>query len=123
MGAIDFDMASPGPRLWDLAYLAYSFVIKPWLARVPKQKPVLFESLDALLRVYGPVNLRPYSLKELWEMMLLRLKGLLDWTQAQVEQAQPELQGHVDFYIHQLTVLQNMSHESFSKKPFHKNQI
>ena len=25
-GIIDFDMASPGPRLWDLAYTAYRFV-------------------------------------------------------------------------------------------------
>lgn len=25
-GAIDFDMASPGPRLWDLSYLAYRLV-------------------------------------------------------------------------------------------------
>ena len=26
VGAIDFDFASPGPRLWDLAYLAYRIV-------------------------------------------------------------------------------------------------
>ena len=26
VGVIDFDMASPGPRLWDLAYLAYRLV-------------------------------------------------------------------------------------------------
>ena len=26
VGAIDFDMASPGPRVWDLAYLAYRLV-------------------------------------------------------------------------------------------------
>lgn len=26
LGAIDFDFASPGPRLWDLAYLAYRLV-------------------------------------------------------------------------------------------------
>lgn len=28
VGVIDLDMASPGPRLWDLAYLAYRLV--PW---------------------------------------------------------------------------------------------
>ena len=26
VGVIDFDLASPGPRIWDLAYLAYRFV-------------------------------------------------------------------------------------------------
>ena len=26
VGAIDFDLCSPGPRLWDMAYTAYRFV-------------------------------------------------------------------------------------------------
>ena len=53
-GLIDVDMASPGPRIWDLAYLAYRLVplggyadhdAPDWDARLGR--------LDALIRAYG----------------------------------------------------------------------
>ncbi|TFC49031.1 hypothetical protein E3T34_01265 [Cryobacterium sp. TMT1-62] len=53
-GLIDVDMASPGPRIWDLAYLAYRLVplgeyadpdAPDWDARLGR--------LDALIRSYG----------------------------------------------------------------------
>ena len=53
-GLIDVDMASPGPRIWDLAYLAYRLVplgeyadhdAPDWDARPGR--------LDALIRAYG----------------------------------------------------------------------
>jgi aminoglycoside phosphotransferase (APT) family kinase protein len=45
-GAIDFDLASPGPRIWDLAYLAYRLV--PYAADAPDA-----ESLDRDARLRG----------------------------------------------------------------------
>jgi aminoglycoside phosphotransferase (APT) family kinase protein len=56
-GAIDFDTASPGPRTWDLAYLAYRLV--PLTAPENPDAPVTAEAerdrrLDLLCATYGP---------------------------------------------------------------------
>jgi hypothetical protein len=56
-GAIDFDTASPGPRAWDLAYLAYRLV--PLTAPENPQAPATAEAerdrrLDLLCATYGP---------------------------------------------------------------------
>jgi Phosphotransferase enzyme family len=56
-GAIDFDTASPGPRAWDLAYLAYRLV--PLTAAGNPDAPATPEAererrLDLLCATYGP---------------------------------------------------------------------
>jgi len=52
VGAIDFDLASPGPRLWDLAYLAYRIV--PYAADAPESDELDRDArLRALLDAYG----------------------------------------------------------------------
>jgi aminoglycoside phosphotransferase (APT) family kinase protein len=56
-GAIDFDTASPGPRAWDLSYLAYRLV--PLTAPGNPDAPATPESertrrLDLLCATYGP---------------------------------------------------------------------
>jgi hypothetical protein len=56
-GAIDFDTASPGPRAWDLAYLAYRLV--PLTAPGNPDAPATPEAerdrrLDLLCATYGP---------------------------------------------------------------------
>jgi hypothetical protein len=59
-GAIDFDTASPGPRAWDLAYLAYRLV--PLTAAGNPDAPATPEAerdrrLDLLCATYGsPAN-------------------------------------------------------------------
>lgn len=54
-GVIDFDMASPGPRLWDLAYLAYRLV--PFAEDAPELDPARDGSrerrLAGLIEAYG----------------------------------------------------------------------
>jgi Ser/Thr protein kinase RdoA (MazF antagonist) len=55
-GAIDFDAASPGPRVWDLAYLAYRLV--PLTAPENPDVPLTPEAtraarLAALCAAYG----------------------------------------------------------------------
>lgn len=54
VGLIDVDMASPGPRIWDLAYLAYRLVpLGEYVGdNVPDEK-VRPGRLDALIRSYG----------------------------------------------------------------------
>ena len=56
-GAIDFDTASPGPRAWDLAYLAYRLV--PLTAPGNPDAPATPEAerdrrLDLLCATYAP---------------------------------------------------------------------
>ncbi|GAA2458575.1 phosphotransferase [Agromyces soli] len=52
VGAIDFDLASPGPRIWDLAYLAYRIV--PYAADAPDTDGLdRAARLRSLLDAYG----------------------------------------------------------------------
>jgi hypothetical protein len=70
VGAIDFDMCTPGTRTWDLAFSAYNFVplMPPATAAVPDDRlqrspysvPEMWARLDAFLDAYaaGDANLR-----------------------------------------------------------------
>jgi hypothetical protein len=54
VGAIDFDMCSPGPRLWDIAYFATRVV--PLTAATPAGAPGMHEArrrVELLLLAYG----------------------------------------------------------------------
>jgi len=54
VGAIDFDMCSPGPPLWDLAYFATRAV--PLTASTPSNAPGMEDArrrVDLILRAYG----------------------------------------------------------------------
>lgn len=54
VGAIDFDMCSPGPRLWDIAYFATRVV--PLTAVTPEGAPGMDDArrrVELLLRRYG----------------------------------------------------------------------
>lgn len=54
VGAIDFDMCSPGPRLWDIAYFATRVV--PLTAEIPDGAPDMDDArrrVELLLRSYG----------------------------------------------------------------------
>ncbi len=54
IGAIDFDMCSPGPRLWDLAYFATRAV--PLTGSTPENAPGMQDArrrVELLLRAYG----------------------------------------------------------------------
>jgi hypothetical protein len=63
IGAIDFDMCSPGPRLWDLAYFATRVV--PLTSEIPDGAPA---SSDARRRVQ--LILDAYGSDETWDDLL-----------------------------------------------------
>lgn len=53
IGAIDFDMSSPGPRIWDIAY--YATRIVPLTAATPQGAPGMQHArrrVDSILRAY-----------------------------------------------------------------------
>ncbi|MFF2620543.1 phosphotransferase enzyme family protein [Oerskovia jenensis] len=81
VGLIDFDTASPGPRIWDLAYLGYR--LAPLVADagdsegsdvVGRLDPLA--RLDALVRAYG----MPYSRREVLTTVVARLHELAAFT-------------------------------------------
>ncbi|GIJ51392.1 trifolitoxin immunity domain-containing protein [Virgisporangium aliadipatigenens] len=100
-GVIDWDTASPGPRVWDLAYLAYRLV--------PLTDPANGDGLDSnvsqrarrlrlLCDAYsrdhghevGPAAVLPATVQ--------RLHDLAHFTQARADGGQDELRSHVDLY-------------------------
>jgi hypothetical protein len=78
VGFIDMDMASPGPRAWDLAYLAYR--ICGWCEDMPAPTdgPPPEARLNHLLDSYGRDSAPPVP--DLMRTMRRRLHDLADWT-------------------------------------------
>ncbi len=94
VGVIDFDMAAPGPRLWDLAYLAYRLV--PFVedaAAPPSIRDAEDARLGALLTAYGT----DAPAERLWEVMAARLDALAEHTRGETAR-RPELLGHALMY-------------------------
>ena len=94
VGAIDFDMAAPGPRLWDLAYLAYRLIPYAEDAEAPlsvrRAEPA---RLATLLSAYGT----DASARSLWQMMAVRLDALANHSLRE-STIRPELAMHAAMY-------------------------
>jgi hypothetical protein len=96
-GVIDWDTASPGPRAWDLAYLAYRLVplagptnddaIGGDLAERARRLRLL---CDAYGNGMHPAEVLPVAVERLYD--------LADFTEARADQGQEDLRSHVDLY-------------------------
>lgn len=96
VGAIDFDFASPGPRLWDIAYFATRAV--PLTDRTPDNAPGM---ADAPRRVQ--LILDAYGSEATWHDVLrvavLRLHDLAEMSRDKaVELGNPQLADDADGY-------------------------
>lgn len=95
-GVIDWDFASPGPRLWDLAYLAYRIVPlsddEGADTPAPEQRQ---RRLRLLLETYGSTA-RPAELHAVLADRLLELADLSD--RMADELGNPELHDHAAMY-------------------------
>ena len=96
VGAIDFDMCSPGPRLWDIAYLATRAV--PLTALAPKGAPGMDDArrrVDLLLRAYGP----DATWDDVLRVAIIRLVDLADMSiKKAVELQRPHLRDEAADY-------------------------
>jgi len=96
VGVIDFDTMSPGPRVWDLAYLAYRLV--PYLDEPADRAPGAErrdERLSILLDAYG----MEFEHVELFRAMSDRLRELADFSEATAESTgRAELREHAAMY-------------------------
>ncbi len=94
-GVIDWDTASPGPRVWDLAYLAYRLV--PLGANPDLLRTSLAERrrrLALLLNAYGDDGPTP---AEVLGVVGPRLLELADWTTVRARE-NPAVAHHVALY-------------------------
>ncbi|MEJ3404381.1 aminoglycoside phosphotransferase family protein [Rathayibacter sp. YIM 133350] len=98
VGVIDFDTASPGPRLWDIAYLAYRMV--PLTAPgssddVQIVEPLRERRLALLAEAYG-IELEP---GELERVVVQRLLELAEFTERRaVDENEPDFERHAQQY-------------------------
>jgi hypothetical protein len=109
-GAFDFDLCTPGPRLWDLSYTAYRFVplMPPRDAsdfdepgeRSPFSLADMRARLDAFLDAYGAGDpARRYERAALVAATVERLHAIAAWTREFVAKGgSPELAGHAAMY-------------------------
>lgn len=95
VGVIDFDYASPGPRIWDLAYLAYRIVPFTGDQSAGLDDHQRRVRLARLLDAYGT----SHSAQEVLSTMIVRLEELAIFSEAKaVELEKPELADHARGY-------------------------
>lgn len=96
VGAIDFDMCSPGPRLWDIAYFATRAV--PLTGETPANAPGMEQARHRVALI-----LDAYGSDATWDdvirVAVIRLHDLAEISrQKAVELAKPHLADEADFY-------------------------
>lgn len=93
---IDWDTAAPGPRIRDLAYLAYRLV--PYLADSGGAAPrgaARAARLDALIAAYGV----PFAARDVLATMAERVEELAEFSERRADEAgRPELREHAAMY-------------------------
>ena len=96
-GVIDFDMASPGTRVWDLSYLGYR--LAPYAEDAPNYDPGRWgepdERLLTLVEAYGG----GIRLSEVLATMVERLEALAEFTeQRYADTGRDEFRQHAAMY-------------------------
>lgn len=108
VGLIDFDAAAPGPRLWDLAYLAYRLVPLHDLSNpeVPSTTDeVRLMRLTRLLDVYG----HPASVRSMLQTCIERVVALREFTNDRaLETGDEKFLAHMEIYEADLTYLRRL---------------
>lgn len=92
IGVIDWDTASPGPRLWDLGYLAYRMVP---LGRDPMPIAERRRRLRLLCDAYGPEATSEATAPA----ALDRVRDMAEFTAARAAAGNTAVAGHVQHYV------------------------
>ena len=103
VGVIDWDTSSPGPRLWDLAYLAYRIVPLTTANDTGADASTIgsrTERTTALLEAYGTVDDQPVAtVAELEYMVVQRLRDLAEFNDARASvDGRSDLAEHAALY-------------------------
>lgn len=109
VGIIDFDVAAPGPRLWDIAYTLYTCVPLSRLYHNEEGETVNYNALYDAERIKTRIKLffNSYDIegidKGYLEMVLLRLEGLCKYMKRKFNEGDTAFQkmideGHLEHY-------------------------
>lgn len=106
IGLIDFDVCSPGSRIWDLAYTAYRFIpLYPTeIVHNNPASPFTLEEMICRLSIFikayaGMKTELCYPLKAIVKKTVERLSSLATWTDSFAEESgKTELHGHAAMY-------------------------
>ena len=120
IGIIDFDMAGPGPRLWDIAYTLYTCVPLSRFYVTEMGEPVPYHSLDAS-RMKSRVQLFFDSYGEelaedYLDLVLLRIEALGKTITSKARAGDPAFQqmireGHLEHYQKDLAFIKEHRNE------------
>ncbi|STO07568.1 phosphotransferase [Exiguobacterium aurantiacum] len=123
-GVIDFDLAAPGPRAWDIVYALYTFVPLSRRHQAESGKVVHYEANrdDGTYRRRVALFFEAYgwegSTKELLDMLLLRIEALCLLIQRKAVEGDTAFQsmmdeGHYDHYQTEYRFIQTNGHKWF----------
>lgn len=109
-GIIDFDVAAPGPRLWDIAYTLYTCVPLSRMYLNEAGNKVYYRSSKDAGRIKQRVQLffAAYGMKgiekDFLDMVVLRLEGLCQYMQRKAAEGDSAFQkmieeGHLEHYL------------------------
>ncbi|WP_100404301.1 aminoglycoside phosphotransferase family protein [Bacillus solitudinis] len=122
VGIIDFDVAGPGPRLWDIAYTLYTCVPLSRPYNTKTGEAVCYDPLKDGDRIKQRVNLffESYGIegmeKGFLEMVLLRVEGLCKYMIKKASEGDVAFQkmideGHLEHYQNELQFIREHGKE------------
>ncbi|MHA7136728.1 phosphotransferase [Rossellomorea arthrocnemi] len=122
VGIIDFDVAGPGPRLWDIAYTLYTCVPLSRHYHTEAGEAVHYHPTHDADRIKQRVALffESYGMEgmeeEYLEMVLLRLEGLCNYMKRKAGEGDPAFQkmldeGHYEHYQKDITFIREHGKE------------
>ncbi|KMM39262.1 phosphotransferase [Guptibacillus hwajinpoensis] len=122
VGIIDFDVAAPGPRLWDIAYTLYTCVPLSRLYHTETGEAVYYESSRDADRIRQRVKLffESYGVEGMEEgyveMVLLRLEGLCKYMVRKAGEGDGAFQkmideGHYEHYQNEIRFIRKHGEE------------
>lgn len=122
VGIIDFDVAGPGPRIWDIAYTLYTCVpLSRYFLPESDEEVVYYDSLKHADRIKQRVKLFFESYgdgieEDYLEMVLLRLEGLRKTITRKASEGDIAFQkmvdeGHVEHYQNEIKFIREFGKE------------
>ncbi|GGH73577.1 hypothetical protein JOD43_000096 [Pullulanibacillus pueri] len=121
VGIIDFDVAGPGPRLWDIAYTLYTCVPLSRFYIAETGEEVYYESSQHANRIKQRIKLFFESYgdgrdEDYLEMVLLRLEGLCQTIKRKVSEGDIAFQkmvdeGHLEHYQNDIKFIREHGQE------------
>ncbi|MFS0780558.1 phosphotransferase enzyme family protein [Bacillus sp. 1P06AnD] len=121
VGIIDFDLAGPGPRLWDIAYTLYTCVPLSRVYHSETGEAVYYDSSQHADRLKQRVKLFFESYGEeheeaYLEMVLLRLEGLCTFMKRKASEGDLAFQkmldeGHHEHYLNDISFIRKNGKE------------